>query len=44
MINAWHLIWIIPLSASMGAFIMALMAVNNSERITHDEYGVEYET
>lgn len=22
--SAWHLIWIIPLSASMGAFCMAL--------------------
>ena len=24
MINAWHLIWIIPLAASVGAFTMAL--------------------
>lgn len=28
MIGAWHLLWIIPLSASAGAFCMALVAVN----------------
>lgn len=26
MISTWHLIWIIPLSASLGAFFMALLA------------------
>ena len=29
MINALHLIWIIPLSMVSGAFCMALVAVNN---------------
>lgn len=28
MINALHLLWIIPLSMLAGAFCMALMAVN----------------
>lgn len=27
--NAWNLIWIIPLSMLAGAFCMALVAVNN---------------
>jgi hypothetical protein len=26
--NPWHLIWIIPLSGGLGAFCMALIAVN----------------
>lgn len=29
MINALHLIWIIPLSMLAGAFCMALLATNN---------------
>ena len=29
MISAWHLLWIIPLAVSAGAFCMALVAVNN---------------
>ena len=29
MINALHLIWIIPLSATVGMFFTALVAVNN---------------
>lgn len=29
MINALHLLWIIPLSGGLGAFCMALCAVNN---------------
>lgn len=29
MINALHLLWIIPLSGAAGAFTMALVAVNN---------------
>ena len=28
MINALHLLWVIPLSMLAGAFCMALMAVN----------------
>lgn len=28
MINALHLIWIIPLSMTVGAFCMALVAAN----------------
>lgn len=28
MINALHLLWIVPLAGSMGAFCMALLAVN----------------
>ena len=31
MINARHLIWIVPLAATFGAFCMALIAVNNKE-------------
>lgn len=27
--NLWNLLWIIPLSASAGAFCMALIAANN---------------
>ena len=26
MINAYHLLWIVPVSASFGAFIMAIFA------------------
>lgn len=29
MINAWHLLWIIPVCLLAGAFCMALVAVNN---------------
>lgn len=29
MMNALHLLWIIPLSMLAGAFCMALVAVNN---------------
>lgn len=29
MISAWHLLWIIPLSALVGMFYTALVAVNN---------------
>ena len=29
MMNALHLIWIIPLSATVGMFFTALVAVNN---------------
>lgn len=28
MISAWNLIWIVPLSAWFGAFVMALCAVD----------------
>jgi hypothetical protein len=28
MISAWHLLWIIPLAATMGAFTMTLAAIN----------------
>ena len=42
--NPLHLLWIVPLSAGAGAFIMALLAVNNSDPPTHDQYGVEFET
>lgn len=31
MINALHLLWIIPLAASAGAFCMALVAANNKK-------------
>lgn len=37
MINALHLLWIVPLAGSMGAFCMALLAVNNGERIEDHE-------
>ena len=29
MINALHLLWIVPLSATLGMFCMALVAANN---------------
>ena len=29
MISAWHLGWIVPVAASMGALVMAILAVNN---------------
>lgn len=32
MINALHLLWIIPLSASFGCFIMAMFQINRDER------------
>ena len=32
MINALHLIWIIPLSALVGMFYTALVAVNNRNK------------
>lgn len=28
MINALHLVWIVPLAATIGAFLMALVAVS----------------
>lgn len=28
MINALHLLWIVPLSMTIGAFCMALVAIN----------------
>lgn len=39
MISAWNLLWIVPMSASLGAFCMALAAVNN----IHKEYEDDYE-
>lgn len=30
MINAWHLLWIIPLSAAMGVFYMALITAKQN--------------
>ena len=29
MMSVWHLLWIVPLAASMGALVMAIVAVNN---------------
>lgn len=26
MISAWHLLWIVPISATVGAFLMGLVA------------------
>lgn len=31
MINAWHLAWIIPLSAAFGVVFMALLQINRLE-------------
>ena len=31
MISALHLIWIIPISASVGAFMMALFTANKND-------------
>lgn len=28
MISAWHLLWIVPLSASFGVMVAALLAAN----------------
>lgn len=42
MINALHLLWIIPLSASFGLFIMALMvAAKSGDKERREEH---YET
>jgi hypothetical protein len=37
MINALHLLWIIPISASFGAFIMALMVAAKDDKIENKE-------
>lgn len=29
MISAWHLVWIVPVAMTAGAFCMALIAVGN---------------
>ncbi len=29
MISAWHLLWIIPLSSTIGMFMTALVSANN---------------
>lgn len=34
--NPLHLLWIIPLSGSVGAFVMARMAVNNRHGCEYD--------
>lgn len=31
MISAWHLLWIIPLSASFGCVIMAILALSSDD-------------
>lgn len=36
MINALHLLWIIPLSASFGLFIMALMVAGKDDKEKED--------
>ena len=32
MISALHLIWIVPLSASVGAFVLAVVSANKDEK------------
>lgn len=36
MISAWHLLWIIPLAGSFGAFIMALFAGGDCDPPLYD--------
>lgn len=31
MISAWHLLWIIPLSGSLGALLIALVTANGRD-------------
>ena len=31
MINAWHLLWIVPLSSATGFVLAALLAANHRE-------------
>lgn len=37
MINALHLLWIIPLSGGLGAFFMALVAVGDCDPDWYDD-------
>ena len=36
MINAWHLLWIVPLSASFGAVMMAIFAGGDTDPDWYD--------
>ena len=38
MISAWHLLWIVPLSASVGMFFAALAAINNLDEDNNSEH------
>lgn len=37
MINALHLLWIIPLAGGLGAFLMALIAVGDCDPDWYDD-------
>lgn len=37
MINAWNLLWIVPLSAAFGVFFMALLQVGGSDPELYDD-------
>ena len=36
MISIWHLLWIVPLSASLGVAVMCLMQINGGEEDGED--------
>ena len=38
MINAWHLLWIVPLAASAGAFVMAIISGGDYDLEWYDEH------
>lgn len=37
MINALHLLWIVPLAASVGALVLALFAVGDCDPYWYDD-------
>lgn len=39
MISAWHLLWIVPLSASVGAFLMAILRGGDCDPDWYDNEG-----
>jgi hypothetical protein len=40
MINAWNLVWIVPLSAAFGVFFMALLQVGTRAPDWDDDHDV----
>lgn len=38
MISAWHLLWIVPLSAGIGAFVLAIFAGGDCDPDWYDDF------
>lgn len=38
MISAWHLLWIVPLAVTAGAFCMAIVAGGDNDPEWYDDY------